>query len=80
MKAGWPDLEVLIPRDNWHGNKLWGPIYFEIKSEKGKLSKNQKNIIKIINAAGGYCFVVRSIDEVIACLTEILGVFPNAQI
>lgn len=80
MKAGWPDLEVLIPRDNWHGNKLWGPIYFEIKSEKGKLSKNQKNIIKIISATGGYCFVVRSIDEVIACLTEILGVFPNAQI
>ena len=80
MKTGWPDLEVLVPRDNWHGDTSWGPIFLEVKTEKGKQTNSQKKMAKVLDAAGGHYHVVRSIDEVIECLTEILGVFPSAKI
>tara|TARA_R100001244_G_scaffold89301_1_gene67928 strand:+ start:580 stop:903 length:324 start_codon:yes stop_codon:yes gene_type:complete len=62
LRAGWPDLELLVPIDYWF-DPAWGPIYFEIKNDKGKLTKHQKNVLAQLDAAGGHTAVVRSIDE-----------------
>jgi len=39
-------------------------VWLEVKTKKGKLSANQKAFQKSIEAAGGYYYVVRSIDDV----------------
>jgi len=62
LLAGWPDLELLVPVDYWF-DPAWGPIYLEIKNDKGKLTKHQKNVLGQLDAAGGHTAVVRSIDE-----------------
>jgi len=38
-------------------------VWFEVKTKKGKLSPNQKAFQESVEAAGGYYYVVRSIDE-----------------
>jgi len=60
--AGWPDLELLVPIDYWF-NPAWGPLYMEVKNEKGKLTKNQKQVLELLDKAGGHVSVVRSIDD-----------------
>jgi len=73
MRPGWPDIEVIIPKKYWDYEKPWGPVFFEIKNEKGRLSKNQKEVIDEIEKAGGHCRVARSIDNVSDYLHEFLG-------
>jgi len=63
LQAGWPDLELLVPVDYWF-DPAWGPIYLEVKNEKGKLTKTQKTVLTLLDKAGGHCSTVRSIDEV----------------
>jgi len=38
-------------------------VWFEVKTKKGRLSPNQKAFQESVEAAGGYYYVVRSIDE-----------------
>jgi hypothetical protein len=57
--AGVPDILACID----------GRFYaFEVKTEKGKLTKLQETMINKILAAGGRAFTVRSVDEVRAVL------------
>jgi Holliday junction resolvase len=62
--AGIPDIVACI------GGRF---MAFEVKTEKGKLTKLQEETIKKILAAGGMAFVVRTVDEVQA----ILNGFPQ---
>ena len=39
-------------------------VWLEVKTKKGKLSPNQKAFQESIEAAGGFYYVVRSIDDV----------------
>ena len=39
-------------------------VWLEVKTKKGKLSANQKAFQESVEAAGGYYYVVRSIDDV----------------
>ena len=39
-------------------------VWLEVKTKKGKLSPNQKAFQESVEAAGGYYYVVRSIDDV----------------
>ena len=48
----------------------WGPIYFEVKSAKGRLTKQQKIMLVLLDKAGGHCSTVRSIDETRAFLAQ----------
>ena len=38
-------------------------VWFEVKTKKGKLSANQKAFQESVEAAGGFYYVVRSIDD-----------------
>lgn len=69
LQAGWPDLELLVPVDYWF-DPAWGPIYFEVKSAKGRLTKQQKIMLVLLDKAGGHCSTVRSIDETRAFLAQ----------
>ena len=64
MQAGWPDIEILVYHKYFHRPLLsWGPIFLEVKSAKGRVSKAQKEMIKRLDAIGAHCAVVRSIDD-----------------
>ncbi len=59
--AGWPDITVL----------LWanvGPIFFEVKTKTGRVSKAQKDMHKAMIDLGYRVAVVRSIEDVRAFL------------
>jgi len=54
VRAGVPDLTILSQ----------GHIFFvEMKSEKGRLSENQKEVIEIIDKLGFKTYVVNSFDQ-----------------
>ena len=55
---GTPDLIAVID------GKFIG---IEIKAQKGIQSIQQKDFEKKVNAAGGYYYLVRSLDELIKC-------------
>ena len=46
-------------------------VWLEVKTRKGKLSANQKAFQESIEAAGGFYYVVRSIDDVELTLAEV---------
>ena len=45
-------------------------VWLEVKTKKGKLSANQKAFQESIEAAGGFYYVVRSIDDVNIALQQ----------
>jgi hypothetical protein len=46
-------------------------VWLEVKTKKGKLSANQKAFQESVTAAGGYYWVVRSIDDVEWAIAEV---------
>lgn len=54
-KVGCPDISLVL-RGTYIG--------LEVKNKKGKMSENQKQAQQQIEKAGGYYFVVRSIEDV----------------
>ena len=72
VTAGWPDLEIYIPRSGWFNAEAWAPIFLEVKTAKGVISKNQGRVIKGLAAIGCYVSVVRSIDEAQEVLSDLV--------
>ena len=46
-------------------------VWLEVKTKRGKLSANQKAFQESIEAAGGFYYVVRSIEDVELALAEV---------
>ena len=63
VRAGWPDIEIFVNPTWWIAATAWAPVFLEIKTAKGRLSDNQKQMIGQLTSAGCYVAVVRSIDE-----------------
>jgi VRR-NUC domain len=61
-KTGSPDLYVFLPNGK--------TLMIEVKNDKGKLSEGQKEFQEKITNLGHEYIVVRSLDEVIKCLTK----------
>jgi len=59
VKAGVPDLQLIIPNGQVHG--LW----IELKAQKGKLQPSQKIMIQRLEAQGYLCKVCFGADEAI---------------
>ena len=72
MTPGWPDLEIFVPAAAWFNPPAWAPIFFEVKTAKGVISKNQSSVIKSLAAVGCHASVVRSIDEAEAVLADLV--------
>jgi hypothetical protein len=72
VQPGWPDLELFVPETHWLAEKTWAPIFLEIKTEKGKVSENQKSMMSRLAQLGCYVSVVRSIDDSELMLRELV--------
>ena len=46
-------------------------VWLEVKTAKGRVSENQKLFSDTVTAAGGFYYVVRSIDDVEAALRDV---------
>ena len=46
-------------------------VWLEVKTKKGKLSANQKAFQESVEAAGGFYYVVRSIEDVESAVDEV---------
>jgi hypothetical protein len=57
VKRGVPDLFLAIPSNNFHG------LFIEVKTEKGRLSKYQIDMIIALQSKNYKCEVVRMIDD-----------------
>jgi predicted P-loop ATPase/GTPase len=63
MVKGFPDIMVLA-------DAAIGPVFFEVKAPKGRVSPDQAEIIRRLQALRYRCAVVRSIDDVHARMAE----------
>lgn len=70
MRAGWPDIEIFVDPTWWRGTAPWAPIFLEIKTAKGRLSDNQKQMIGQLTNAGCYVAVVRSVTDARLALSQ----------
>ena len=71
LHPGWPDLEIIIPRQHFWIASSWAPIFLEVKApggkgrRVGKVSKAQQQTLDDLRIAGCHVAVVHSIDETI---------------
>lgn len=62
MMPGWPDLQLLLPEGE--------ALFFEVKSEGGRVSEAQKGVLAALARLGFRAAVVRSVRDVEECLSE----------
>ena len=63
VRAGWPDLDIFINPTWWRFAGPWSLVFLEIKTLKGRLSKNQKSLHSELANAGCHIHIVRSIED-----------------
>lgn len=63
MAKGFPDL-IVLPFAHI------GPLFFEVKTAKGKLTETQAAMLQRLDALGYRVAVVRSVQDVVDRLTE----------
>ena len=66
---GFPDLQICEPNEKYHG------LFIEVKTEKGVVSKEQKEWIKQLNKRGYYATYVKGSEEAIKLID---AYFKNA--
>lgn len=57
-------------------------IGLEVKTKKGRLSEHQKSFHQDLTLAGGFVYVVRSIDDLVdifSCLEGVISALPPLQ-
>ena len=64
MKRGFPDLFFPIARRGFHG------LFIEMKTDKGKLSEDQRKWLTELSKEGYLCRVCRSLEAVIDILSQ----------
>ena len=61
---GFPDLQICEPNGKYFG------LFIEVKTEKGVVSKEQKEWIKQLNKRGYYATYVKGFDEAIKVIDD----------
>lgn len=61
---GFPDLQICEPNGKYFG------LFIEVKTEKGVVSKEQKEWIKELNKRGYFATYVKGTDEAIKVIDE----------
>lgn len=74
VRAGWPDIEIFVPRTWWHEDQPWSPLFLEVKARRGRLSAQQKTVRDELVGAGARVGLVRSIDETRDFLAQFITV------
>ena len=66
VKSGVPDICLPVPRGNYHG------LYLELKTDKGRLSKEQENWLSNLSREGYLAEVAYGFDEAVKVIKEYL--------
>lgn len=66
---GFPDLQICEPNEKYHG------LFIEVKTDKGVVSKEQKEWIKQLNKRGYYATYVKGSEDAIKVID---AYFKNA--
>jgi hypothetical protein len=66
---GFPDLQICEPNEKYHG------LFIEVKTDKGVVSKEQKEWIKQLNKRGYYATYVKGSEDAIKLID---AYFKNA--
>jgi|TARA_R110000737_G_scaffold74104_2_gene103124 hypothetical protein len=72
VRAGWPDLELFVSKTWWQIDVPWSPIFIEIKTQKGVLSANQKQVQTELRDAGCHVATVKSLCDVVSFLNTLM--------
>lgn len=56
-RKGIPDLFIIHPNNRFHG------LFIELKTEKGNVSKEQKEMLKRLDELGYFTSICRSLDD-----------------
>ncbi len=64
MSAGFPDIEIPVPRHGKHG------LYIELKTKKGRLSDAQREWLELLTANGYEAQMARGLDEAIEIIRD----------
>ena len=72
LTAGWPDLQIIFPPDQFKKDVTPNDIYIELKYGKGRVSKKQKVILDKLADYGKYVAVCYSLNEVQTLLEEVV--------
>lgn len=67
MRRGWPDLEIMVARQGYHG------LFIEFKSLKGSASKDQKEVRKTLEEQGYRYELVKSHSQFLDIVHDYLG-------
>lgn len=71
---GIPDLFIMTSKGGYHG------MFIELKTERGKLSEEQKEILSKLTVEGFYCVVIRSIGDFINQVNQYMnGLIRNPE-
>jgi hypothetical protein len=66
VRAGWPDLQLAVPRADKHG------LFIELKSPDGALTAEQKELIPILQGQGYAVCVAWNVEEGIGAIVNYL--------
>jgi len=64
---GVPDLFLAVPKKGFSG------VWIEMKSEKGKLTEHQAEMIEALERVGYIALVIRSLDEFMKLVSNYLN-------
>ena len=64
---GFPDLQITEARGGWFG------LFIEIKTDKGRATRVQKEWVKDLNERGYYAAICKGLDEIIDCIDKYLS-------
>ena len=70
---GWPDLQIIVPRNEFLVPTRRAEIFIEVKTKKGRLTPNQREMLEQLKELGCYATQCRSIHEVEAFLAGLIN-------
>lgn len=66
VRAGWPDLQLTVPRAGKPG------LFVELKSPNGRVSEAQKELLSLLEAQGYTVVIAWSFDEAVSAIIAYL--------
>ena len=79
MAAGWPDIELFVPKDGWRFPNEKAGIFIELKAKKGRMTESQKAIQRCLRMTGEHVETCYSLDQVKLWLGRLLQLKNNPR-
>lgn len=73
LHAGWPDLEIFVPEEEFVYPDQANAIFLEVKTPAGRVSEAQRACHSRLLACGVHLATVRGIDDVRAFLAGLVS-------